>query len=225
MKKSFFLEEVVDYTFKKYKDFRNLTIIFPNRRAGLYFQKALSKKLDKPLWSPTVKTLEDFVQEFSNIKISDDVSDSIVINHYLYKIIQKIQDKDSRVSFDEFYYWGQILINDFNDIDQSLKDESKVFRVIKNQKEIDESFNFLENENLERIKSFWKKFFPKMSVNQKNFRKTWKILLNVYKDFTKILKKNKIGYKGLVYKEFLKNITSGIVNSEREYLFVGFNVL
>ena len=46
MGKKFFLEEVVDYTFKKYKDFRKLSIVFPNRRAGLYFQKALSKKND-----------------------------------------------------------------------------------------------------------------------------------------------------------------------------------
>ena len=45
MKKRFFLEEVVDYTFRKYDDFRKLSIIFPNRRAGLYFQKALSKKI------------------------------------------------------------------------------------------------------------------------------------------------------------------------------------
>ncbi len=44
MIKKFFLEEVVDYTFRKYDDIRNLKIIFPNRRAGLYFQKALSKK-------------------------------------------------------------------------------------------------------------------------------------------------------------------------------------
>ena len=89
MIKKFFLEEVVDYTFKKYKDFRNLTVIFPNRRAGLYFQKALSKKTNNSLWSPSVKTFEDFIQEFSDIKISDDVSDSIVINHYLYEQLLK----------------------------------------------------------------------------------------------------------------------------------------
>ena len=34
MIKKFFLEEVVDYTFRKYDDIRNLKIIFPNRRAG-----------------------------------------------------------------------------------------------------------------------------------------------------------------------------------------------
>ena len=81
--KNFFLEEVVNYTFRKYSDLRKLSIIFPNRRAGLYFQKALSKKVKKPIWSPKVFTMEDFVQGFSNIKISDGVSDNILLNHYI----------------------------------------------------------------------------------------------------------------------------------------------
>ena len=83
MGKKFFLEEVVDYTFKKYKDFRKLSIVFPNRRAGLYFQKALSKKNDTTLWSPKVQTIEEFVQEHVDIKISDDLADQINLN-YLY---------------------------------------------------------------------------------------------------------------------------------------------
>ena len=225
MKKRFFLEEVVDYTFRKYDDFRKLSIIFPNRRAGLYFQKALSKKTKKTTWSPKVQTMDEFVQGFTDIKISDDVADSILLNHYLFKTIQKHQEEESKVSFDNFYFWGQILIKDFDDVDLSLRDESKIFKLIKDQKEIDESFSFLDKENYEKIKSFWTKFFPTMSVNQKNFKTTWKILLNVYKDYKRVLLKNKIAYKGLVYKEFLKKISSEVIDSNKEYLFVGFNIL
>ena len=225
MKKRFFLEEVVDYTFRKYDDFRKLSIIFPNRRAGLYFQKALSKKTKKTTWSPKVQTMEEFVQGFTDIKISDDVADSILLNHYLFKTIQKYQEEESKVSFDNFYFWGQILIKDFDDVDLSLRDESKIFKLIKDQKEIDELFSFLDKENYEKIKSFWTKFFPTMSVNQKNFKTTWKILLNVYKDYKRVLLKNKIAYKGLVYKEFLKKISSEVIDSNKEYLFVGFNIL
>ena len=87
MSKRFFLEEVVDYTFKKYKDFRKLSIVFPNRRAGLYFQKALSKKNDSALWSPKVQTIEEFVQEHIDIKISDDLADQIKLNYLLYNIV------------------------------------------------------------------------------------------------------------------------------------------
>ena len=59
MNKRYFLEEVVDYTFSKYKKFEDLHIIFPNRRAGIYFQKALSKKIDNVIWSPKIRTFED----------------------------------------------------------------------------------------------------------------------------------------------------------------------
>ena len=225
MIKKFFLEEVVDYTFRKYDDIRNLKIIFPNRRAGLYFQKALSKKTNKAMWSPKVLTMEEFVQGYVDIKISDEVSDNILLNHYLFQITQKYQDKDLLNSFEKFYYWGQILINDFDDIDQSLKDESKIFKSIKDQKEIDETFQFLDKENFESIKSFWKKFFPKMSSNQKSFHETWKILLKIYREFKKTLIKNKIAYKGLVYKEFLQSISSLDINKKNKYLFVGFSSL
>ena len=95
-KKRFFLEEVVDYTFKKYLDFKNLNVIFPNRRAGLYFQKALSKKINKSVWSPSVYTMEDFIQKYSKIKISNDVTDSIQLNYILYKIIIKYNKSDNK---------------------------------------------------------------------------------------------------------------------------------
>ena len=149
MSKRFFLEEVVNYTYKKYKNFQNLYIVFPNRRAGLYFQKALSKKAKNTIWSPKIRTLEEFVQMYSNIKICDDVADNIILNHILFKIIKKYQDDEVDVSFEKFYYWGQMLINDFEDIDQSLQDESKIFKSIKDQKEIEETFHFMDKENYE----------------------------------------------------------------------------
>jgi len=226
MKKRYFLEEVVDYTFRKYKNFQDLNIIFPNRRAGLYFQKALSKKINKPIFSPKIQTLEEFIQDHTDIKIADDATDNIVLIHILFEIIQKYQDDGVKVSFEKFYYWGQILLNDFEDIDQSLEDESKIFKFIENQKEIEENFNFLDKENYESIKSFWSKFFPKMTINQKNFHKTWKILLKVYKDFKSELVSKRIGYKGFVYKDFLKQLKKGFIQKKGvNYLFVGFSIL
>jgi len=226
MKKKFFLEEVVEYTFKKYKNLKNLNIIFPNRRAGLYFQKALSKKIEKPIFSPKIQTLEEFVQNHTDFKIANDTTDNIILIHILFKIIKKYQEDEAKVTFEKFYYWGQILLNDFDDIDQSLEDESKIFKSIKNQKEIEENFKFLDKENYDSIKSFWIKFFPKMTINQKNFHNTWKILLKVYKDFKNELFNKGIGYKGLVYKDFSKNLNKRIFqNKDDEYLFVGFSML
>ena len=226
MKKKFFLEEVVEYTFKKYKNLKDLNIIFPNRRAGLYFQKALSKKIDQPIFSPKIKTLEEFIQNHTDLKIANDTTDNIILIHILFKITQKYQEDGVKVSFEKFYYWGQILLNDFDDIDQSLEDESKIFKSIENQKEIEENFKFLDKENYDSIRSFWTKFFPKMTINQKNFHDTWKILLKVYKDFRSELVSRGIGYKGLIYKDFSNNLKKSIIQKKGEnYLFVGFSIL
>ena len=225
VKKKFFLQEVVDYTFRKYKDLKNLKVIFPNRRAGLYFHKALSKKIKKPLWSPSVFTMEDFVQNYSDIKISNDVTDSIKLNHILYQTISEHEENRFNDSFEDFFYWGQVMIKDFDDIELQLVDESKVFKAVKNQKEIDKSFDFLDKDNFDRIKSFWKKFFPKMTINQKNFIETWEIILDVFNRYRVRLINEKLAYKGLVYKEFLSMIKSGKFNDKSDFLFVGFNVL
>jgi len=77
---------------------------------------------------------------------------NVILNFQLFEVIKKIQGKDSNVSFDNFYYWGKILIKDFDDIDLSLKEEYKIFKFIRTQKDIEESFNFLEKENYEKIK-------------------------------------------------------------------------
>ena len=103
MKKKFFLEEVVEYTFKKYKNLKNLNIIFPNRRAGLYFQKALSKKIEKPIFSPKIQTLEEFVQNHTDFKIANDTTDNIILIHILFKIIKKYQEDEAKVTFEKFY--------------------------------------------------------------------------------------------------------------------------
>ena len=141
---------------------------------------ALSKKINKSVWSPSVYTMEDFIQKYSKIKISNDVTDSIQLNYILYKIIIKYNKSDYKENFEDFFYWGQVMIKDFDDIELELVDESKVFKAVKNQKEIDNSFDYLNKENFERIKSFWNKFFPKMSLNQKKFNET--IFNNVPKE-------------------------------------------
>ena len=65
-----------------------------------------------------------------------------------------------------------------------------------------------------------------MTINQKNFHKTWKILLKVYKDFKSELVSKRIGYKGFVYKDFLKQLKKGFIQKKGvNYLFVGFSIL
>ena len=46
--------------------------------------KSIIKKINKSVWSPSIYTMEDFIQKYSKIKISNDVTDSIQLNYILY---------------------------------------------------------------------------------------------------------------------------------------------
>ena len=90
------------------------TFVFPNRRAGLFFQKYLAEIAGKPLFSPTILTIQELFEGFSPYRSSEKV-ELLVLLHRLYGEIS-----GSDEPFDDFLYWGEMLLSDFNDVDKYL---------------------------------------------------------------------------------------------------------
>lgn len=42
--------------------FDNLTILFPNKRAGLFLAQELAQLIDRPVWMPEILTLSEFIE-------------------------------------------------------------------------------------------------------------------------------------------------------------------
>ena len=61
-----FLYQVAYLFYSTYKaEISRFAFVFPNRRAGLFFQKYLSEISDKPIFSPTILTINDLFIQFS----------------------------------------------------------------------------------------------------------------------------------------------------------------
>ncbi|MCK5704199.1 MAG: hypothetical protein KAI29_23765, partial [Cyclobacteriaceae bacterium] len=61
-----FLEEIAEMVLSRHADETDgVTIVFPNRRAGLFFQKYLAERITKPIWSPKILSIEDFIKNLS----------------------------------------------------------------------------------------------------------------------------------------------------------------
>ena len=56
-----FLLELAEKIIKMHPQLEDITFVFPNRRAQLYFRKHLSSLLDKPTFAPRLLTIEDFI--------------------------------------------------------------------------------------------------------------------------------------------------------------------
>jgi len=195
----------------------HVTVVFPNRRAGLFFRQALSTQINKPIWMPRVISMQDFVGQFSKFRTLETL-EAVFALFEIYKAHQKEEE-----TFDQFFFWGEMILRDFEEIDQYLVNPEQLFTSIKTQKELDEEFYFLDEEDKRIIQSFWSSFLPKTTKSQEAFLETWKILLPIYQSFTESLKSKGEAYGGLVYREVAENLEG--VKSNAMLYFAGFNAL
>ena len=112
-----FLKYVAEDLYKKYGNrLADIAVVFPNKRAGLFFNQYLKEMSEAPLWSPVYMTINELFEENS-----DSVEgDPILLVSKLYNIYCK--HTHSEESLDRFYYWGELLIKDFDDIDKNMAD-------------------------------------------------------------------------------------------------------
>jgi len=219
-----FLKEITEILYSKYKDnLDDIVIIFPNKRAKLYFNKYLSEIITKPIFSPEILTINELIDKFTKLRISDELT----LSFYLYQVFKK--HIKSTENFDDFYYWGQMLIKDFNDIDNNIVDAKQIFTHISELKEIDNIFDYLDEKQKKAIESFWRSFKVKEeSPQQKDFLDIWKKLSEIYIDFNKYLENKNTAYQGMIYKDAFKNFNIDYYNEKLKYkkvIFVGFNAL
>ncbi|UXX78792.1 exodeoxyribonuclease V subunit gamma [Reichenbachiella carrageenanivorans] len=194
-----------------------LTVIFPNKRAGVYFADYLAQLYDRPIWSPAIMSFEEFVE----IKQTKNYADDLQMIFLLYKAYQEIVKQPE--DFDAFFPWGEMILKDYNDIDNYLVDVAHIFRVIKSQKELDEAFRHLSEQDQQTIQSFWKGFLPTPNKKQDEFIATWSILAELYHRFNELLTENGLIYKGQMFRTYAEQVIP--IDEGSTLWFAGFNAL
>ena len=88
-----FLQEVAADLYDRYgDDISSLSVLFPSRRARLFFIDALSGIAERPLWQPRWTTIDELMSEISGLRIGDRVR-----HHFLIGISYLGQDADLKV--------------------------------------------------------------------------------------------------------------------------------
>ncbi|MDR1886488.1 MAG: PD-(D/E)XK nuclease family protein [Prevotellaceae bacterium] len=217
-----FLKSVADNLYSTYGDkISSLTLVFPSRRAQLFFSEELASLIDKPIWSPDYTSLEEIVSSFTTLKKIDGFS----LLTLLYQVYKK--HIHSAESFDKFYFWGETLLNDFDDIDKYLVDAKLLFRNLKAQKKLEGDFSFLTDEQISYIQQFWASFNPDNNTGlQSKFIEIWDVLLPIYTEFRSVLKERNQAYSGMIYRDIVEKIQQETIPEIKStYVFIGFNAL
>lgn len=217
-----FLYNVCQDIYSKHKEiFKDTIIVFPNKRAGVFFKKHMQLIVKETIWLPQITTLNEFIEDMSGMQKDDNMS----LIFKLYHIY--LRHTKTEESFDDFYYWGEMLLNDFDDIDKYLVDAEDLFKNLKSLKEIDSQFDYLTEEQIKAIKKFWSAFdFETISKNQSDFIILWEKLFAIYSDFKKELAKENVCYEGMGYRLIDDKIRDKSIDiHSKKIIIVGFNAL
>lgn len=200
-----FIFDVLNDLKNKQAHFSKLTFVLPSKRAGIFLKHQLAEVLNQTIFSPTIISIEEFVEDLSELKSTSNTE----LLFEFYNSYLKLTPKKEQDSFESFSIWAQILLQDFNEIDRYLIPQEHIFNYLS-------AIEDLKHWSLEEPKTdFVKKYLA-----------FWNKLYLYYSNFTEHLKQKQIGYQGLIYREAVKHLKTYISNNpEKQYVFLGFNAL
>ena len=177
----------------------------PNKRGALFLKNYLSQIFGKTIWLPTIISTEDLITELSGLKVLEEID---LICH-LYESYRMCYGNKAE-TFDSFAKWGQLILQDFNEIDRYLADSEQLYENLKDIKEI-------EN---------WSLGEEVLSEYQQDYLQFMNSLGAIYKHFSSFLLSKKWAYQGLAYKQAVLNVEgNAFTPAFNKILFCGFNAL
>ncbi|UJH69210.1 PD-(D/E)XK nuclease family protein [Allomuricauda sp. SCSIO 65647] len=198
-----FLEDVIDDVLEKHVSLNQLTFVLPSKRAGVFLRKYLAERIDKPIFAPSILSIEDFIGQLS--RLSPSTQQELLLT--LYESLTT-SDEKPKEDFLSFLGWAHTLLQDFNEIDRYLLD----YRTL---------FNYLSE--IHRIKN-WNLKAEKTPLVE-GYVKFWQNAHSVYESFTQKLIEEGKAYQGLAYRQASNNIDGYIETNGHKHLFIGFNAL
>lgn len=218
-----FISEVASRLYERYgDDVSSLSILFPSRRARLFFNDELSKIVDQPLWQPEWLTVDELMSEISGLKIGEKTR----LIAELFKIYLVHHPSST---FDKFYFWGEMLLADFDMIDKYCIPADKIFANVADIKELEADLSYLEAEQLQIVTAFWRNISEGASLTEekRRFLEVWRSLAPIYNEYRERLLSLGLAYAGMVHRMAAEMIKEGRASfaKPRRYVVAGFNAL
>lgn len=242
-----FLKQIADlYSPILAQNRRPVYFVFPNKRSATFFENYL-KNSRQEVSNFDAMTMGEYVAKFSTFSEASRYEQLFILfNEY-----SKIVGENHPVDFDRFVYWGEMLINDFNDVDRYLIDPEKLFVNVERFKEIATEYLTEEqraafssvwgdDEALYRYRfdNFWKHFNPDRSATddesaphkqtKQEFVRLWEVLLRLYRAYHAKLNACDRTTSGAQYRIAAEKLAA-IVNPDelrfRRIVFIGFSLL
>lgn len=201
---STFIKDVVLDLVERKIDFSEVVFVLPSKRAGTVLQHFISSALNQTIFSPTILSIEEFVQNISGL---EPLPQTEVICK-LYDVYLELTPKKEQEPFQTFISWATTLVEDINEVDRHVLDHNSIFGHLSAIQETDHWSNTAHTTLIKNYLLFWNQLPKYYSLLSNN-----------------LLDQNQ-GHQGLLYRKAAEEIEFYIQrHSHNHHVFVGFNAL
>ncbi len=198
-----FLEKIAQELVKA-APYYNKIVVLPNKRSGVFLKKALIELEQKPVLTPQIVSIQEFITSLSPYQSAD----WLTLLFEFFQVYKKVY-QDKAQTFDEFIKWGSPILTDFNEIDAFNVDAKEVFTYIHEVKKIED----------------WQ-LKPDSPKPVKDYLQFYASLYDLYAGLQKQLDQKKIGYSGMISRKVAEQISELSKKFEAgQIIFAGFNAL
>ena len=216
-----FLQLVAQDLRRRKVDFAHTTVVFPNKRAALFFIEYLAVD-EKAVWAPRFCSIGELFSALSPLTAADPI-ETICRMYRIYADLAQTSEP-----LDLFYGWGERLLSDFEQVDKAMADAERLFVNVKDYNAIDFG-NFLSDEQRTAIEQAFTTAHasPPEGIRERYFA-FWNLLLPLYNQLNAALKQDGKAYEGAIFREVAERLSAGedLAGTDSDlYVFVGFNAL
>ncbi len=214
MKKPFLRQLAEHYMEKGLADHM---FVFPNRRSIVFFRKYIGEIIKDrglpPQLSPRMMSVNEFFMALAGRRTADRVS--LLLKLYdCYVACYREKYKSEPESLDEFIFWGDTVLSDFDDVDKYLVDARQLFTNIADLTGLEGDYSFLSETQRAAIEKLASNFLKEKKENAKQdvkgkFLRSWNLLYELYEKFYELLMEAGIADEGMGYRELAGKLETG----------------
>ena len=201
-------------------DLSRTAVIFPGKRAGLWMDRYLYECAGHPIWSPSYISLDELFGSLSSLSQESQIRAVCTLHEIFCRLT------GSTEPLDDFYYWGELMLADFDDIDKNHVEAERLFVNLANIKDIEGQFDYLTPEQRELLSRFFSGLHSEAQQTElkRRFIELWQVMGKIYEELRTTLSTRGVAYEGMLYRDGIEHFDASRLTYDH-YIVVGFNVL
>ena len=199
-----FLSRVAQEILQTHPNLTSVKIVLPSQRAVRFLKKTFSTLLTKPVRSPQIISITEFVSELSGLQSLP----SLPLLFAFYESYCTVVPVEEQDSFEQFIHWVPKLLQDFNDLCAHRVPQDRIFSYLS---------------DVEALKE-WAKQDQQTPLTQ-NYIAFWKQMPGLFDHLTGALLEQKSGFVGMLFSEAVENLSLYLEHTATFHYLVGFNAM